>query len=178
MSRSLHHKKRQIAVSSHFPQPTYRYVVQGALPLEAGKSSLYGLPLRVQGLPGHGVLPDATPSHQRFVGTIHLDECLCPVLATDQVKQWLTRVALVCNNEAGIAPCGVAGLREYVGCTFGIVDIACAHVGSYGQLGLGIYQEMELPTISELRVKAGKLEAHRVGREVLIEKAEVERLRR
>ena len=93
LSNRLHRNQGQVAMSPNLPQAPHRDVIEGALPLETGEASLYGLPLAVKGLPFGRVLPRPQLLHQLLVRWQHHDDGLRMVLPDNERSQRATGVS-------------------------------------------------------------------------------------
>jgi len=139
-------------------------VVKGALPLQAGKHSLNGWSLPMQGLPFRGLHPLPKLSHEGLVAGEYVNDRLGTVLLTDQVHQGPTGIALVRHYCPRAEPAvSQSGLSEHIRGSFSIMDVTGADVSRDRHFIFTVYEKMKLPAPDELLLSLGIL-LHRPSR--------------
>ena len=144
-TRSLHRNQGKVAMNRNLSQSPHRNVIERPLPFEAGEGSFNGCSLSKQGLPGLRVLPYPTLDHQFCVASVDLYDRFRSVLPLYQAEQWLTGIASVRHNEAGMELVGsYPGFPKHMGGSSHVAGIPRRYVGSHRKLGLAVHQDVQL----------------------------------
>ena len=142
---NLDHYYRQQTKDCYLADVTHRKVVEGALPFQSRERTLHALALRIEGFPTRGILVLPGLSKKFLVGLVHLNYRTGPVLPLNQPYQGQSAVPRVGHDVVGLeCPMRESSLLKDVGCTYSVMDVSGADIGSYGKFVLTVNKKVEL----------------------------------
>ena len=122
-------------------------VVQGTLPLESRKGTLYCLSLFQQRLTFQGILKPVLLD-QFLMTSVQFDDRCRPVLTPNESQEFSARVSSISDDVMGmeLTVC-ISGFAQDVRCTLRVVDVPSTDIGGNRQFVLAVHQQVQLPTI-------------------------------
>ena len=147
----LHGYYGQVTMQSNFTQTACCDVVQRPLTFEPRKRSFHGLSLLCQSLPLRSVQNFPIPCSHVVLPLWYLNDRNCSVLPFDESEKMLGTVSRVCHEVTRMElPARYPTLLEGIGSSSHIVDIACAYVGSDGEFGFAVHNQVQFVPVNVL----------------------------
>lgn len=123
-------------------------MVQRPLAFKPGERSLHGLTLGSKGLVPWEASLIPFLGQQLPAIDWNVSHGISVVLAPYQMEHCSRRVAFVCHQKTWVKTGGLASsLSQHIRCSFGVVNVASAHVRTYGKLGFAVDEQMQLPAV-------------------------------